>query len=410
MKRLLQTVAKGARLALFPLALAIHCALAEVLPPEILITAESNDNPRLLAEDTALPGGGAASRLIAEARFGFARTTPRSDLAFEPSVRSDAYFDPADETLESTDIFLRGRGQRRWQRARLGFNADVSREKLLATDFLDPQPGDADDLPDVDDTLLGVDETRTRGVFSPYTEIQFSQRSALALDLRATGVAYDDAVGLTSRTDFTDGEVGAAYVRTLNPRTTLSTRVYGEHFSADDIGNEADTVGIEMRLARDLSSIWSIVAVAGVAQSDFNYLDDTATPVSGTNDVFVLDLGLRKRTERTRFDFDLRRRLLPDSFGFLVTRNELQTSLVRDLSPRVSGGAVLRLVESTPLNGASDTGRDYGRLGLNIEWAFIESWSLVAGYEHYYWINAAVDHEARSNSLLVGFNYRKPSR
>jgi hypothetical protein len=410
MKRVLPTIAKTVPLVCFPFALTIDCARAEVSPPEILISAESNDNPRLRAEDATIPEEGVATRLIAEARFRFATETPRSNLAFEPTVRSDAYFDPADEMLESTDIFLRGSGQRRWQRAELGFNAGVSREKLLATDFLDPQPGDADDLPDVDNTLLGVNETRTRGVFSPYTEIQFGQRSALALDLRATDVTYDDPLGLTSHADFTDGEIGAAYVRTLSPRTTLSTRLFGEHFDAEEVGNEADTVGIEMRLARELSSIWSIVTIAGVAQSDFRYLDETGTPFTGTNDVFVLDIGFRKRTERTSVDFDLRRRLLPDSFGFLVTRNELQASFLRDLSPRVSGGAVLRLVESTSLDGAADTGRDYGRIGLNIEWTFVESWSLVAGYEYYYWINSAIDHDARSNSLVVGFNYRKASR
>jgi hypothetical protein len=80
-----------------------------------------------------------------------------------------------DESLESTDVFLRGRGQRRWQRANLGFNVDLSREKLLGTEFLDPQPGDeVDELPNVDGTLLGINEIRTRAVFAPYTQVEFA--------------------------------------------------------------------------------------------------------------------------------------------------------------------------------------------------------------------------------------------
>jgi opacity protein-like surface antigen len=70
----------------------------------------------------------------------------------------------------------------------------------------------------------------------------------------------------------------------------------------------------------------------------------------------------------------------------------------------------LHLIDSAAFSGAPDGGRDYGRFGLNIEWAFVESWSLIAGYEYYYWINAAIDHDARSNSVLVGFNYRKAPR
>ncbi|HZL95171.1 MAG TPA: hypothetical protein VFB99_16060, partial [Vicinamibacterales bacterium] len=65
--------------------LALNAAVAEPSPPEILITAETNDNPRLRANDPLIVSDEPASRLIAEARFGFVRSTPRSELAFLPA-------------------------------------------------------------------------------------------------------------------------------------------------------------------------------------------------------------------------------------------------------------------------------------------------------------------------------------
>jgi hypothetical protein len=68
------------------------------------------------------------------------------------------------------------------------------------------------------------------------------------------------------------------------------------------------------------------------------------------------------------------------------------------------------VIGAEALGGALQTDRDYGRLEFNIDWALSDVLSLVAGYQHSYWDSSAVARDARSNSVLVGFDYRGRTR
>jgi hypothetical protein len=394
-------------LALLPVSYA-HSATEVV--PQARITAETNDNPRLRADDEVTGADRTASRLVAEVGLSYASFGPRGELSLEPAIRSDTYADALDDELESTDLYLRSRGQRRWSRAVLGFSSDLSREKIVGTEFLEVQAADPADILDVDGVLVGLNEIRTRAVLSPYTEVEFGERSAARLDLRAMDISYDGDPMLTARTDFTDWEAGAAYVRELSARNRLSTRVFGGRYEAVLNRNTTDTIGVEVRVEREVSDLWSFGVAIGAERSEYAYLDAVNAYVSGTHDDLVVDLGLRKRTERSTIDLQVRRRTSPDSFGFIVVRNELFTALRRDLSPRLRGGVVVRVIGAEALGGALQTDRDYGRLEFNIDWALSYVWSLVAGYQHSYWDSSAVARDARSNSVLVGFDYRGRTR
>jgi hypothetical protein len=372
--------------------------------PQIRITAEANDNPRLRTDDTPPELRSSASRLLAEARIGVTKYTERNEGTFEAALRSDVYSKAVDEDLESTDLFLGGAGRWRFERSRLGIDGDVAREKITGTEFI----GDDSDL-DVDGVLLGFNETRTRATVRPYTEIDFGERSRVRLDLRTMDVSYSDESPLSPRTDFTDWEAGGAYVRALNERADLATRVFGGRYEAADGRNITDTTGIELVLTRDLSDIWALTAGFGIERSDFAYVDAAGIFFSGTDDNGILDLSLRKQTERSVLELELSRRARPDSFGSVVIRNELAASLDRDLSPKVRGGVVFRAIESDALDVIPDH-REYGRLELRLQWAFRPLWSLVAGIEHSYWRNVDLGARANSDSATVGFNYRGRSR
>jgi len=375
--------------------------------PQIRITAEANDNPRLRTDDTLPELRASTSRLLAEARIGVTKYTERNEGTFEAALRSDAYAEAADEDLESTDLFLGGTGRWRWERSRLGITGDIAREKITGTEFLGAVDGDSD--LDVDGVVLGFNETRTRATVSPYTEIDFGERSRVRLDLQAMDVSYRDDAPLSPRTDFTDWEAGGAYVRVLSPRTDLATRVFGGRYEAADGRNVTDTTGIELRLEREISDIWALTGGFGVERSDFAYVDAAGVFFSGTDDNAILDLSLRKETERSLLDLELSRRARPDSFGSVVIRNELAASLDRDLSPKVRGGVVFRAIESDALDVIPDH-REYGRVELRLQWTFRPLWSLVAGIEHSYWRNVELDARASSDSATIGFNYRGRSR
>jgi hypothetical protein len=392
-------------------AFATASARAWEVVPRLRIAADANDNPRLLSDEAIAAGtdDATASRLIAEARFELANVTPRGEVEFEPAIRSDRYADEGDRPLESTDTYLRGAGQHRWERAALGFSMDLAHEKILGAEALN-MPTNPDDPVFVDGILLGLNERRTRAVFSPYTAIELGERGTARLDLRAMDVSYDDPTMLTTHMDFTDYEAGAAYIRQLTSRSTVSGRIFGSRYEVEANGNITDTAGVEMEVARNLSDVWSVAATVGYEYSEFTYLDATAIQVTGTEDGFVLGLSLRKRTELASVDFDLRRRTNPDSFGFLSQRSELVATFLRDLSPKLTGGFVIRAIANEPLGSVTSARRDFGRVELNLEWAFAELWSLSTAYEHAAWKTDEIDRAANSDSVVVGFNYRGRSR
>jgi hypothetical protein len=195
----------------------------------------------------------------------------------------------------------------------------------------------------------------------------------------------------------------------LDSRTNLATRVFGGRYEAADGANVTDTTGIELLFTRELSGIWAVTAGFGVERSEFAFLDAAGTFFSGTDDNGILDVSLRKQSERSLLNFELSRRARPDSFGSVVIRNELAASLDRDFSPKVRGGVVFRAIRSDALDVIPDH-REYGRVELRLQWAFRPLWSLVAGLEHSYWRNVNLDARANSDSATVGFNYRGRSR
>jgi hypothetical protein len=374
--------------------------------PEIRIVAEANDNPRLREDDVPAELRPSATRLVAEARVGVTKYEELSEGTFEAALRSDMYADDTDEDLESNDVFLRGSGLWRGERSTFGLAGDLAREKITGTEFLGAV--DQDDVLDVDGVLLGFNETRTRASVSPYTEIEFGERSRMRLDLRAIDVGYSDESLLSARTDFTDWEAGAAYVRVLRPRVDMSTRVFGGRYEADG-SNVTDTAGVELRFDREISDIWTLGGGFGVERSEFFFVDATGALFSGTDDNAIFDLAVRKETERSQIDFELSRRARPDSFGSVVIRRELAASLDRDFSPKVRGGLVFRAIRSDALDVIPDH-REYGRSELRLQWTFRPLWSLVAGIQRAYWRNVNLDTSASSDSATIGFNYRGRSR
>lgn len=377
--------------------------------PEIEIAADANDNPRLVPEETA--DERAATRLLTSVRLEFANFSPRGELTIAPAVRSDAYADAIDEPLESTDTFLRSRGEYRWEQVLAGYDVDLSRERILGTEFLNAGPIDldVDDPAVVDSLLLGQNERRRRAVLAPYTEITLNERASLRLDTRLTDVGYDgDAI--TSRTDFQDTAFGMELGRELNERATLFGRLYGSRFEAEDNDNLTDTAGVALGFSRLLSDAWTFNASVGVEHSDFEFLDETATPVTGTDDNFTFALGFRKRIERSSVNIDVRRNVNPDSFGFLTARNELRTALRRQMSPTLNGGIAFRFIDAATLGGGGDLDRNYGRLELDLAWAIGRLWSFTTAYEYSRNAFEGPQDDADSNAVTVGFTYRGQTR
>jgi hypothetical protein len=336
---------------------------------------------------------------------------PRGELTFEPRVRSDAYAEEEYSPLESTDVFLRSNGVSRGQTVRLGYSADMARERLLGVEFLETPPGDplGDDPSDAATTQIGINEERTRIGIAPYVDIAMNSRSTIVLDGRIVDVDYETGT-LAGRTDFLDRGIGGEYRHALgDQRGTLGVRVFATGYEAAINSNTTDTRGIELIYSREASELWSWSISGGTQRSDYS-LTTGGRRVRGTDDTPIYGLGLNKRGERSSMRTELQRSMSPDALGFVAPRDELRLSWTRMMSPRVSGRMILRAIDAEGVDAVIGSDRRYGRLELGLDWQLRPTWSFIAGYAYSKASSElTVGDPAESNSLTVGVRYHGQS-
>jgi hypothetical protein len=380
--------------------------------PEVTLEAEANDNPALNDGLATFGAVDDASRLLADARLRLRRVEPRGELMFEPRVRGDAYAEQEAQQLESTDVFLRSNGIHRGANVRIGYAADIARERILGVEFLETLPVDVDPLigdpADVPTGQLGANERRTRAAVSPYVEVTLNSRSALRLDGRLLDVDYDGNV-LAGRTDFFEKAIGGEYQRRFDERATFGIRLFVTGYEATANSNVTDTRGIALSYGRELSEIWSWSISGGVQRADFA-LTTGGRRIRGSDDAGTFSLGVRKTGEVSGMRAELARRMSPDALGVVVARNELRLAWDRRFSSRLDGRFVLRAIETDSVSAISANERRYGRAELDIGWRLRGPWSFVAGLAHATARSEGQLATAESNAVTFGVRYRgRPS-
>ena len=376
--------------------------------PDITVEAEMNDNPALNTTgttDTQLIDE--ATRLLADAAVRIRNAAPRGEISFEPRVRGDVYAEEEARVLESTDFFLRSNGVQRGQTVRLGYSADIARERIVGVEFLDTLPTDpvADDPSAIATTQVGINELRTRVGIAPYIEIAMNSRSTVILDGYLVDVDYssDQVAG---RTDFLDRALGGEYRRALgDQRGTFGVRVFASGYEAAINANTTDTRGLELNYSRAMSELWSWEVSAGTQRSDFA-LNADGRRVRGTDTTPTFALGVTKRGERSTMRSEVVRRMSPDALGFVAPRDELRVGWTRMMSARVNGRMALRAIDAEGIPTVVGSDRQYGRLELAVDWALRPTWSFVASYAY-----AGAESEvtigdpSESNALTLGIRY-----
>jgi hypothetical protein len=381
--------------------------------PDIRLEAEANDNPALEADIGTAPRIDSASRLLADVIVNIRREEPRGDLVFEPRVRGDAYADDNTEGLESTDVFLRSSGRYRGQRAQLGYNADLGRERNLGIEFLETLPTEpvADDPSSVATSEVGVNERRTRLGLTPYVDFVLNSRSLLRLDSRVVDVDYQS--NLPGRSDFEERMFGTEYQRALGgQRGRLGIRLFVTDYEAELNDNNTDTQGFELSYRREISELWSWSLSLGSQRSEFEF-DTLQGRVIGDESTPLFGFGLDKRGERSGMRAELAREMSPDSMGFVAPRDELRVAWQRFLAAQVSGRLVVRAIDAEGTPTVANSDRRYGRLEIGVEWQFQPTWWFTAGYAYDATSSSATisapfgsDDSADANSLTLGFRYR----
>ena len=396
--------------------LVLGCACVIYIPPgeaqwevvpDITVEAESNDNPTLNTGLGTVPGLeqiDQGNRVLADVVVRFRRSEPRGFLTFEPRVRRDAYADDEAQQLESTDVFLRSSGEHRGPTVRVGYLADIARERILGVEFLETLDPIGDDPSAIATTEIGANELRTRVGVSPYVDFALNSRGGIRLDGRIVDVDYRSGA-TNGRTDFLEREIGGEYRRQLNDeRGSLAVRVFATGYEAALNNNTTDTRGVELNYSRAVTELVSWSIGGGTQRTDYA-LSSGGRRVLGTDSNAIFGVGLTKRAEVSTMRVDLNRRLSPDALGFVAPRDELRVAWQRRLSAKVNGSLVLRAIDAEGIPTVTNSDRRYGRAELGVEWQFNPTWWFIAGLAHST-RSAPTLETAESNALTVGVRYR----
>lgn len=382
------------------------------LVPEFALTAEVDDNARILVEEQP-----SATRMALDARLLIRSFSERSEIFIEPRIVTDTYADSRDEEIANDDLFLRTRALREFRRSWFRFQSDFRRESVLRSEIEDvlAEPGE----PGTEPVATGA------GTFGTFTDererfdlglagqIDLTDRTALGLGFDWMDVAYldDFLVDRTERTDFTSRTLTTSLSRAVNDRDTVGATIYATHLNADRVANKSDTLGVTATFRRPLNPVLDMTLEAGIARIDFAVGDTAGVSRTGIDNAFTYGLEVRRRGEAATWTFGFSRSIRPSSQGLLAERDDVILNVGRQIGPRLelTGGLrAARLDESVSVGASSH--RQYLRGAIALEWSLSERMQVGTGYDRVLEERDNGAREAVSNSVFVSLRYRGLSR
>lgn len=336
--------------------------------PSAYVGSSYADNPRLLAD-----GGTESSGAVGEVSAVMKRLTERSELSLRPRVRSARYRD--DESLDSDDRYLTASfdwlGERSQWNSRLGVTHDTTLTSELGTTGLvqSNRRHEATDL-SVAPTIL------------------FSERVNGGVQLAVSRNRYIDA-GSTGLMDYRYQALSLfSTVALSDVGSSLSVTAQVGELSTHGLGG-SDTRDAALRLGWSYRPwpLWSTTVSAGPS---FVEVD------AGSDNGWVFDADVKREGERWWLTARGGRSQSPTGRGVLTRRDEVELSLHRRLTERLTGNVGARWIRSEdllPQQGTVTTYEvDYGRLELGASWRLSRDWSLalqLAGQTQEYELAAA---------------------
>jgi hypothetical protein len=384
--------------------------------PNLDLRAQGQDNPRYIPNNAppALEKQSATSAIL-DMALEMATYTDRGALVFDPEIINYQYSDKAFTDLESTDYYLRGTGQYKWEKAAAGFAVNFTREHLSAAEFgtvdfnLD-QPN-----PDTGETgrVVFIDQYRSFYYLMPYVVFDISPRNALRFDFTTSNVTYSGG-DLAFRTGYKDNRLATTLQRNVDERTQVAAVMTIEDYKADVNTNDFRTVTLEGTFTRPVNQLWTFNMGAGVLRSDYTIVDlQNRATTSATTD-YIINVGFRKRAERSDLNIDLSRDVFPSSNGFSVVRREVGLAVDRHMTARLTMDVGFRYQETKTLGNLSAANdRNYGTVSAQWEWAIKPVLFLVAGFD---WLtqeypnDILVSGQTDATSLTLGIRYRGLSK
>ncbi|MEO8464096.1 MAG: hypothetical protein ABI640_02050 [Gammaproteobacteria bacterium] len=385
---------------------------AKEVVPDLQIGMGTETNPRL-----ASSVAGASSRshgTVVDVAADFSSFSDRSSVSFTPELIANRYSGATDSDIESNDIYLNGKGERRWLTGSTGFDLDFSRVNVLRAELV---PVDSDGNPDTNDPppvdsgrLAVISDDRTREYVRPYVTFQASPRGTFTIAATKYKVSYSGS-NLSNRTGFDDTQISFGLTRNVSTRNVFTTTVALENYSAEVNNNDTDAVRVEAGLTRQMNPLWTLTFAGGLMRDKFMFVA-ASQQVTGSDSNVTARLGLRKRSQRSAINFDVLRDVGPSSNGFSSLRDEVRIYYNRELTQRLKTtvGVLTSHTQTVGNVSVADT-RDYRRAELNFEWAIRPK--LFAGFGYTFTSQEFKEDPTGlhdTHAIFAGIRYRGMSR
>ena len=381
--------------------------------PKLNLSARSEDNPYYVPDN--LPSPGSASSATLDSSIQMANYNQRSLLLFEPRVIVYRYLDSANDALNGEDWYFRGSGNYQWTTITAGFGADYRRQKIATGEFGSFDYNLDTPNPDTGDTGRTVfpDQYRTFYSATPYVTFTLSPRNTLRLDVSHFNASYSGG-NLAFRTGYGDTRYAATLQRNTDQQTQISAIMSVDDYNADINTNNFHTATIEGQFSHPINQLWSFNMTAGVLRSDFQVVNAVNRVSAGATTDYIVDVGFRKRSERSNLNAYIGRDVYPSSNGYSSVRRQATVYGEVEFTQRFGIDYGVLFQETKTLGNLNSTDdRNYSDLELNFKWALKPVLFLFTGIEYQYqeFPNDILNRGKMTATILnVGFGYRGLSK
>jgi hypothetical protein len=367
--------------------------------PKVIAQFETDDNNRL----SHIPEQKVSVEGVAiDAQLNMRARTPRSDLTVIPRVMASFYPNEEDEERRMGAVSGDWRyvGERWNARVDGSFTVRTILGRLFGEDddgggLGEPEPGTG--------AGRSTDETEQYStLFRPRFDFAFTERTSWLLEGRYKNVEFDDQVE-DDRQNFEDVGMATGLAFQTSPTARLSVLGGVSYYSPED--------GIDSK-AQNLFAEWSN-AMSETTRYYFRGGADRVKidePEADWETGFSGGAGVEWQFEVTQLFLDYNHYLDPSASGRMVNRDQLRFELLRLLSERSSLRFTARAIQDEKAIDEDDLEkREFRTGGVQYEWRFRQSMSLVGGYE-YTWREYENDPaDATSNRFYLGVRYQ-PNR
>jgi hypothetical protein len=347
--------------------------------PWIGLSQEYNDNYQLSTDSsnedevstTRLSGElalkGKSERLDVKALFGLD--------AINYSGDDDNLDDRNNQSVRLTSAY------RVTERNRFALKGNYFRDTIVRTTQSLFLPDDDDETPfdpdqDVDVNLVRDDVRRTRFRISPAWNYRLNENTSLGLGYTYSDLSFSGEDSSSGLIESDSQSISASLGRRVTERDRVTAQISETYFRPDN-DRDVDTLAVTLGWVHKFSESFKMDFKIGARDSDFENAQKSSD--SG----FIGNIGATKRTGLTTYRINLERRESPSSSGNQVEVDEIKVDVSRRITEKLTFDFRGRFFDTeTTSDTNSNSNREYLSLEPNLNWRFLPSWVVGAGYKY----------------------------